>query len=60
MKVQQPAILIPDECINPLPYYVIRCLKAANKDCQINLLVSSQKLKQNNYWLFFLSAFLIY
>lgn len=50
MKIQRSAILIPDECNNPLAYYLIRCLKAANKDCKIYLVVSSQQLKEDNDW----------
>jgi D-aspartate ligase len=51
MKIQQPSVLIPDQCNNPLAYYVIRCLKKANSKFQINVIVSSDKLSNDNSWL---------
>jgi D-aspartate ligase len=51
MNIQEPSILIPDQCNNPLAYYVIRCLKKANSKFQINVIVSSDKVSSDNSWL---------
>lgn len=53
MKIQTLSVIIPDPCENPLAYYVIRCLKEASKELEINLIVSSDHLSYDNYWLSF-------
>ncbi|OUL35996.1 ATP-utilizing enzyme (ATP-grasp superfamily) [Nostoc sp. T09] len=52
MKINQPSVLIPDQCNNPLAYYTIRCLKEANKNFQINVIVPLG-VNDDNYWLSF-------
>jgi predicted ATP-grasp superfamily ATP-dependent carboligase len=53
MKIQQPSVLIPDPCNNPLAYYAIRCLKQANSEFNINVIVSSVQVLDDNEWLYF-------
>ncbi|MEH1966460.1 ATP-grasp domain-containing protein [Nostoc sp.] len=53
MKIQQPSVLIPDPCKNPLAYYAIRCLKQANSEFNINMIVSSDQVSDENEWLYF-------
>ncbi|QHG18517.1 ATP-grasp domain-containing protein [Nostoc sp. ATCC 53789] len=53
MKIQQPSVLIPDPCNNPLAYYAIRCLKKANSEFKINVIVSSDQVSDENQWLYF-------
>jgi len=53
MKTQQPSVLIPDPCKNPLAYYTIRCLKQANSKFKIDVIVSSEEVSNQNEWLYF-------
>ncbi len=53
MKIKQPSVLIPDQCKNPLAYYVIRCLKEASSEFQINVIVPSDQVSIDTGWLFF-------
>lgn len=53
MKTKQPSILIPDQCDTPLAYYVIRCLKQANSEFKINVIVSSDQVPDGNAWQIF-------
>lgn len=53
MKTKQPSILIPEPCNNPLPYYVISCLKAANAEFKINVFDSSDRVPTDNTWQIF-------
>ncbi|WP_414621941.1 ATP-grasp domain-containing protein [Calothrix sp. CCY 0018] len=53
MKIKKTSVLIPDPCYNPLAYYVIRCLKEASSEFEVNLIVSSDKISNDNSWLVF-------
>lgn len=49
--MKESSVFIPDTCKNPLTYYVIRCLKEANSELEINVIVSSDNQSYDNYWL---------
>ncbi|MEA5597645.1 ATP-grasp domain-containing protein [Rivularia sp. UHCC 0363] len=51
--MKKASVLIPDQCNNPLAYYVIRCLKEASSEFEINVVVSSDKVSHDNSWLVF-------
>ncbi|ARV62591.1 ATP-utilizing enzyme (ATP-grasp superfamily) [Nostocales cyanobacterium HT-58-2] len=53
MKMEQGSVLIPDPCNDTLAYYGIRCLKKASSEFNINVLVSSDQVTNDNSWLDF-------
>ncbi len=53
MISEESSVLIPDECDQPLAYYLVRCLKAANRKLKIYILTPSDKLSSKNSWLTF-------
>ncbi len=53
MKIQKSSILIPDECDKPFAYYSIRCLKEADCNLKINIVVPCDRHENDNSWLIF-------